>query len=82
VETEFIIGPLFLTAGDSTFDLIIGLLLGNLLAVLSWRYLTFKIAVKKEIDLYIIKLKKNVVKSWYCINHYKCDRTDMLYNLN
>ena len=31
--TEFVIGPLFLTTGVSAFDLIIGLLLGNLLAV-------------------------------------------------
>jgi len=27
---EFMIGPLFLTAGVSAFDLIIGLLLGNI----------------------------------------------------
>ena len=44
--TEFMIGPLFLTAGVSAFDLIVGLLLGNLLAVLSWRFLTAEIAVK------------------------------------
>jgi len=50
--TEFIIGPLFLTAGVSAFDLIIGLLLGNLLAVLSWRYLTAEIAVKNRLTLY------------------------------
>lgn len=50
--TEFMIGPLFLTAGVSAFDLIIGLLLGNLLAVLSWRYLTAKIAVKNRLTLY------------------------------
>lgn len=50
--TEFIIGPLFLTAGVSAFDLIIGLLLGNLLAVLSWRYLTSEIAVKYRLTLY------------------------------
>lgn len=37
--TEFMIGPLFLTVGVSAFDLLAGLLLGNLLAVLSWRYL-------------------------------------------
>ncbi|MFD1316363.1 purine-cytosine permease family protein [Namhaeicola litoreus] len=50
--TEFMIGPLFLTAGVSAFDLIIGLLLGNLLAVLSWRYLTAEIAVKNRLTLY------------------------------
>ena len=46
------IGPLFLTAGVSAFDLIIGLLLGNLLAVLSWRFLTAEIALKNRLTLY------------------------------
>lgn len=50
--TEFVIGPLFLTAGVSAFDLIIGLLLGNLLAVLSWRFLTAEVAVKNRLTLY------------------------------
>ena len=50
--TEFIIGPLFLTTGVSAFDLIVGLLLGNFLAVLSWRYLTAEIAVKNRLTLY------------------------------
>ena len=50
--TEFMIGPLFLTAGVSAFDLIVGLFLGNLLAILSWRYLTAKIAVKNRLTLY------------------------------
>jgi nucleobase:cation symporter-1, NCS1 family len=50
--TEFMIGPLFLTAGVSAFDLIIGLLLGNFLAVLCWRYLTAAIAVKERFTLY------------------------------
>lgn len=50
--TEFMIGPLFLTAGVSAFDLIVGLLLGNLLAVLSWRFLTAEIAVRRRLTLY------------------------------
>lgn len=50
--TEFMIGPLFLTTGVSAFDLIVGLLLGNLLAVVSWRYLTAEIAVKQRLTLY------------------------------
>lgn len=50
--TEFVIGPLFLTTGVSAFDLIIGLLIGNLLAVLSWRFLTAEIAVKNRLTLY------------------------------
>ncbi|WP_298365954.1 hypothetical protein [uncultured Lutibacter sp.] len=50
--TEFMIGPLFLTTGVSAFDLIIGLLIGNLLAVLSWRFLTAEIAIKNRLTLY------------------------------
>ena len=50
--TEFMIGPLFLTAGVSAFDLIVGLLFGNFLAVLSWRFLTAEIAVKRRLTLY------------------------------
>lgn len=50
--TEFMIGPLFLTTGVSAFDLIVGLLFGNLLAVLSWRFLTAEIAVKHRLTLY------------------------------
>ncbi|MEY3051624.1 MAG: hypothetical protein RLY31_1409 [Bacteroidota bacterium] len=50
--TEFMIGPLFLTAGVSAFDLIAGLLLGNFLAVLSWRFLTAEIAVRHRLTLY------------------------------
>ena len=50
--TEFMIGPLFLAAGVSAFDLIIGLLIGNFLAVLSWRFLTTEIAVKNRLTLY------------------------------
>lgn len=50
--TEFVIGPLFLTAGVSAFDLLIGLLLGNFMAVISWRYLTAEIAVKYRLTLY------------------------------
>ncbi|MEQ9298121.1 MAG: hypothetical protein RIF33_06150 [Cyclobacteriaceae bacterium] len=50
--TEFMIGPLFLTTGVSAFDLIFGLLLGNFMAVLSWRYLTAEIAVQQRLTLY------------------------------
>jgi len=50
--TEFVIGPLFLTTGVSAFDLIVGLLLGNLMAVLSWRFLTATIGVRYRLTLY------------------------------
>jgi len=50
--TEFMIGPLFLAAGASIKDLLLGLLLGNLLAVLTWRYLVVPIAMQKRLTLY------------------------------
>ena len=55
--TEFMIGPLFLTVGVSAFDLLAGLFLGNLMAVLSWRIITANIAVKERFTLYF-KLEK------------------------
>ena len=69
--TEFVIGPLFLTAGVSAFDLIVGLLLGNLLAVLSWRFLTAEIAVKNRLTLYYQLEKicgKNLVTGYNLAN--------------
>ncbi|MDO7173338.1 purine-cytosine permease family protein [Mariniflexile sp. AS56] len=69
--TEFMIGPLFLTAGVSAFDLIIGLLIGNLLAVLCWRYLTAEIAVKNRLTLYFQLEKicgKNLVTGYNLAN--------------
>ncbi|MEN3322255.1 hypothetical protein VP395_00820 [Mariniflexile soesokkakense] len=69
--TEFVIGPLFLTTGVSAFDLIIGLLLGNLLAVLSWRFLTAEIAVKNRLTLYYQLEKicgKNLVTGYNLAN--------------
>lgn len=50
--TEFMIGPLFLAAGASLQDLIFGLLLGNVLAVLTWRFLVTPIAMAKRLTLY------------------------------
>lgn len=50
--TEFMIGPLFLAAGASLTDLILGLLFGNILAVLTWRYLVVPIALSKRLTLY------------------------------
>lgn len=50
--TEFVIGPLFVAHGVTAFDLVVGLLVGNALAVLSWAFLCAPIAVKKRITLY------------------------------
>ena len=38
--------------GASAFDLVVGLLLGNLLAVATWRFLTAEIATQKRLTLY------------------------------
>src|SRR4026209_2520218 len=50
--TELMIGPLFVAAGVSAFDLLVGLLVGNLLAVLSWTLLTAPIATRARLTLY------------------------------
>jgi len=50
--TELMIGPLFVAAGVSAFDLVFGLLLGNLLAVLSWTFFTAPIATRARLTLY------------------------------
>jgi purine-cytosine permease-like protein len=50
--TELMIGPLFLAAGVSAFDLLVGLLIGNLLAVLSWMLFTAPIATRVRLTLY------------------------------
>lgn len=50
--TEFMIGPLFLSAGASLLDLVVGLFVGNMLAVLTWRYLVTPIAMAKRMTLY------------------------------
>jgi purine-cytosine permease-like protein len=50
--TEFMIGPLFLLGGVSLHDIFLGLLLGNLLAVLSWRFVCAPIATKARLTLY------------------------------
>jgi len=50
--TELLIGPLFVAAGVSAFSVLVGLLVGNLLAVLTWTFITAPIAVKKRLTLY------------------------------
>lgn len=55
--TEFMLGPLFIAWGASAVDVILGLLLGNILAVLTWRYLTAPIATDLRLTLYY-KLEK------------------------
>ncbi len=50
--TEFVIGATFVALGASTRDILLGLLIGNILAVLSWTFLTSPIAVKTKLSLY------------------------------
>jgi purine-cytosine permease-like protein len=50
--TELMIGPLFLASGASAVDLITGLLIGNLLAVMSWTFLTAPVATRARLTLY------------------------------
>lgn len=50
--TEFVIGPLFVAHGVAAGDLIWGLLIGNLLAVLSWAFLCAPIATRTRLNLY------------------------------
>lgn len=50
--TELMLGPLFVAAGVSAVDLVLGLLIGNLLAVLSWTLMTAPIATRVRLTLY------------------------------
>lgn len=50
--TELMIGPLFVAAGVGAKDLILGLLIGNLMAVLSWALMTAPIATRARLTLY------------------------------
>ncbi|PTY08173.1 hypothetical protein DB347_00880 [Opitutaceae bacterium EW11] len=50
--TELMLGPLFVARGVSAVDLLAGLFLGNLLAVLSWTLFTAPIATRARLTLY------------------------------
>jgi len=50
--TEFVIGATFVALGASTKDILLGLLIGNILAVLSWTLITSPIAVETRLSLY------------------------------
>ena len=50
--TEFVIGALFVAHGVSASDLLWGLLIGNLLAVLSWTFICAPIATRVRLTLY------------------------------
>jgi len=50
--TEFVIGALFVSWGVGASDILLGLLLGNLLAVLTWGLITAPIATDTRLTLY------------------------------
>lgn len=50
--TEFVIGSLFVLSGVGFWDLMAGLLVGNLLAVLSWAFICTPIATDVRLTLY------------------------------
>ena len=50
--TEFVIGALFVSFGARAFDILVGLLVGNALAVLSWTFVCVPIAMQTRLTLY------------------------------
>jgi purine-cytosine permease-like protein len=50
--TEFVIGATFVALGAKTTDILLGLLIGNILAGLSWTLITSPIAVETRLSLY------------------------------
>lgn len=50
--TEFVIGALFVSWGATARDIFIGLLLGNLMAVLTWAFVCSPISVQTRLTLY------------------------------
>ncbi len=75
--TEFVIGALFVSQGAHTCDVIVGLIFGNLLAVLSWALICAPIAVETRLTLYwylrkiggpIVMIVYNILNAvMYCI---------------
>jgi len=50
--TEFVIGALFVSWGARPFDILVGLIVGNLLAVLTWTFVCTPIAIQTRLTLY------------------------------
>ncbi|MDI1321900.1 MAG: hypothetical protein PSV36_04075 [Algoriphagus sp.] len=65
--TEFVIGPLFVAHGVTAGDLVFGLLIGNILAVLSWAFITSPIATARRLTLYyqLERISGVQVVRWY-----------------
>lgn len=65
--TEFVIGATFVALGAKTMDILLGLLIGNILAVLSWTLITAPIAVDTRLSLYtyLNKIAGNSMSKMY-----------------
>lgn len=65
--TEFVIGATFVALGATTADIILGLLIGNILAILSWTLITTPIAVDTRLSLYtyLNKIAGNSMSKMY-----------------
>jgi len=65
--TEFVIGATFVALGAKTMDILLGLLIGNILAVLSWTLITTPIAVETRLSLYtyLNKIAGNAMSKLY-----------------
>ncbi|MBN2246015.1 MAG: nucleoside transporter [Candidatus Aminicenantes bacterium] len=50
--TEFVIGAMFVSWGAGPLDIFLGLLIGNLLAVLTWTFICAPIAIRTRLTLY------------------------------
>lgn len=67
--TEFVIGASLVALGVSTSDLLWGLLIGNLFAVLSWAWICSPVAVRSRMTIY-----------WY-LERLAGRRFSLIYNL-
>ncbi|MCH4810570.1 purine-cytosine permease family protein [Vreelandella neptunia] len=67
--TEFVIGASLVALGVSTSDLLWGLLIGNLFAVLSWAWICSPVAVRSRMTIY-----------WY-LERLAGKRFSLIYNL-
>ena len=69
--TEFVIGPLFVLHGVSAYDVFVGLLIGNLLATLSWVLICAPAAIKTRLTIFY-QLEKicgfNLVSIYNAVN--------------
>lgn len=50
--SEFVFGATFVALGASMTDILLGLLIGNIFAVLSWTFITTPIAIETRLSLY------------------------------